>query len=71
MVKWTDAKLKREAIRDWKESYECGHYPDFICDQPYVSEEELQDYAKEYDMTLEEFKKYVDYFLEYNETRMF
>ena len=36
-----------------------------------VSEEELEDYAREYDMTLEEFKKYVDYFLSYNETRMF
>ena len=46
MTKWTDAKLKKQAI------------------------EELEDYAKEYDMTLEEFKKYVDYFLEYNETRM-
>ena len=33
--------------------------------------EELKDYAREYDMTLEEFKKYVDYFLSYNETRMF
>lgn len=56
MTKWTDAKLKREAIREWKDCYECGHFPEFICDQPYVSEEE--------------FKKYVDYFLEYNETRM-
>ena len=54
-----------------KDCYECGHFPDFICDQPYVSEEELEDYAREYDMTLEEFKKYVDYFLSYNETRMF
>ena len=41
MVKWTDAKLKRQAIREWKDCYECGHFPDFICDQPYVSEEEL------------------------------
>lgn len=52
-----DAKLKKQAIEEWKDCYECGHFPDFICDQPYVSEEELQDYAKEYDMTLEEFKK--------------
>ena len=70
MAKWTKAKLKKEAIKDWKDCYECGHFPDFICDQPCVSEEELKDYAKEYDMTLEEFKKYINYFLEYNETRM-
>ena len=56
MTKWTDAKLKKQAIEEWKDCYECGHFPDFICDQPYVSEEELQDYAKEYGMTLEEFK---------------
>ena len=70
MTKWTDAKLKKQAINEWKDCYECGHFPEFICDQPYVDEEDLKDYAKEYDMTLEEFKKYVDYFIEYNETRM-
>ena len=64
MSKWTDAKLKKEAIRDYKECYECGHFPDFICDQPCVDEEELKEYAEEYDMTLEEFKKYVNYFFE-------
>lgn len=70
MTKWTDAKLKRQAIKDWKDCYECGHYPEFIRDQPYVTKEELKIYAKEYDMTLKEFKKYVNYFIEYNETRM-
>ena len=31
MVKWTDAELKRQVIEEWKDCYECGHFPDFIC----------------------------------------
>ena len=68
MTKWTDAKLKQEAIRDWKESYECGHYPDWT-NEP-MTNELAKEWASEYDMTVPEFKKYVDYFYEYNETRM-
>lgn len=70
MVKWTDAKLKRQAIREWKESYECGHYPDWSDYVQYFSKEDWEDWADEYNMTVPEFKKYVDYFFEYNETRM-
>ena len=34
MTKWTDAKLKKQAIEEWKDCYKCGHFPDFLCDQP-------------------------------------
>lgn len=68
MTKWTDAKLKREAIRDWKECYECGHYPDWT-NEP-MTKELAKEWAEEYDMTVPEFKKYVDYFYEYDSIRM-
>lgn len=68
MTKWTDAKLKREAIRDWKESYECGHYPDWT-NEP-LSNQVVRKWAKEYNMSVPEFYKYADYFYQYEETRM-
>ena len=68
MVKWTDSKLKREAIREWKDCYECGHYPDWTNES--MTKELYKDWADEYDMTVPEFKKYVNYFFEYSETRM-
>ena len=65
MVKWTDGKLKKRAYKDYVDCRINGHFPEFIDDQPYVSDYELIKHAKEYDMSLEEFKKYIDYFLEY------
>jgi len=70
MTKWTDAKLKREAIRDYKECYDCGHYPEWTSDIQYSSKDEIKQWANEYDMTVPEFKKYVNYFFEYDSTRM-
>lgn len=70
MAKWTDAKLKREAIRDWKDCYECGHYPDWTKDCQYYTSEDWKRWADEYNMTIDEFKKYVNYFFEYDSTRM-
>lgn len=69
MTKWTDAKLKKEAIRDYKECYECGHYPDWTNDCEYYTYNDWKKMAKEYDMTVPEFKKYVNYFFEYDATR--
>jgi len=68
MTKWTDAKLKREAIRDYKECYDCGHYPDWT-NEP-LNNELVKKWSKEYDMTTQEFIKYANYFYEYDATRM-
>ena len=68
MTKWTDVKLKREAIRDYKESYECGHYPDWT-NEP-LSNQIARKWAKEYNMSVPEFYKYTDYFYRYEQTRM-
>lgn len=62
MSKWTNAKLKKEAIRDYKECYECGHYPDWTNES--LTDELIEKWSKEYDMTPEQFKKYVKYFYE-------
>ena len=71
MTKWTDAKLKRQAIKDWKDCHECGHYPAWTNDDcEYYTHEDWKRRAKEYDMTVSEFKKYVKYFYEYDSTRM-
>lgn len=63
MTKWTDAKLKRQAYKDWRDCR--GYFPEFINDRSYLSDYEWIKYAKEYGMSLEEFKKYVDYFYDY------
>ena len=64
MTKWTNEKLEKEAKRDYKECYECGHYPTWTDECKYFGEEDWQQWAEEYDMTVEEFKKYVNYFFE-------
>ena len=63
MTKWIDAKLKKQAYKDYVNC--CGHFPAFIYDKPYLSDYEWIKYAKEYGMSLEEFKKYADYFYDY------
>lgn len=62
MSKWTEAKLKKEAESDYKECYECGHYPGWTNEK--LTSEIIKRWADEYNMTLEEFKKYVNYFME-------
>lgn len=65
MTKWTDAKLKREATNEYHDCYECGYYPDWT--DGTLSNDELEMWANEYDMTVSEFKKYMNYFLGYIE----
>ena len=68
MAKWTDDKLKKEAKRDYKECSDCGHYPNWVNDDlRHYTEEDWKRWAEEYDMSVKEFKKYVDYFFECDE----
>lgn len=64
MSKWTDKQLKQEAIRDYKECYEYGHFPTWTDECQFFDAKEWQKWANEYDMTVEEFKKYTNYFFE-------
>lgn len=68
MVKWTDNKLKKAAVREWKDCYECGHFPDWT-NEP-LSNEVVRRWAKEYKMSVPEFYRYTNYFYQYNETRI-
>ena len=70
MTKWTDAELKHQAIKDWKDCYECGHFSDWTNDCKYYTYEDLKRQAKDYSMTVPKFKKYVNYFYEYDSIRI-
>lgn len=54
-------KLAKMAREHFLECYESGHYPDWICDG-ISDEEDLKYWAKEYDMTVAEFKQYSEFF---------
>lgn len=62
MSKWTDAELKQEAIHDYQECRECGHYPDWT-NEP-LTTELIKKWSVEYDMNENEFKRYINYFYE-------
>lgn len=62
MVKWTDRQLRKEAKIDYLDCRDCGHYPDWT-NEP-LTNELIEKWSKEYDMTPEQFKKYVEYFYE-------
>lgn len=65
MTKWTNEKLAKEAKRDYKECSDCGHYPSWVNDDlRHYTKSDWKHWAEEYDMSVEEFKKYVDYFFE-------
>lgn len=57
----TDKKLRKLAKEEYLDCRECGHYPEFITDCCELSDEEEEMYAAEYDMTVEEFRKYRTY----------
>ena len=56
----TDDELKKMAKGDYDDCYECGHFPTWV-DEP-LNEEELKRWAEEYDMSVEDFKKYMNFF---------
>ena len=64
MTMRTDKQLKKMARDDYMDCRECGHFPEFVCGCSPSTDEELKQYADEYEMTTDEFKKYMDYFME-------
>ena len=56
----TDDELKKMAKADYDDFCECGHFPTWV-DEP-LDDEELKRGAEEYDMSVEDFKKYMDFF---------
>jgi len=53
------SKIIKRAKEDYLMFRESGHYPDFLCDGP-LSDEDLEREANENDMTVDEFKIYLD-----------
>ena len=56
----TDDELKKMAKEDYDDCYECGHFPTWV-DEP-LDDEELKRGAEECDMSVEDFKKYMNFF---------
>lgn len=63
-MKYTSKNLKEYAKEVYLECRECGHYPKYITDG-FISDDEYKMYAKEEDMTVEQFKEFIGYLLEY------
>lgn len=56
----TDDELKKMAKGDYDDCYECGHFPTWA-DEP-LDNKDLKRWAEEYNMSVEDFKKYMNFF---------
>lgn len=60
----TDKQIKKIARDDYIDCRQCGHFPDFICNNGCLSKAELKQWADEYEMSVSDFNKYMNYFME-------
>lgn len=61
---WTNIELRQTATKDYVECRKCGQFPDWVDDLECMPDQEWRSWANEYMMSVDEFKKYVNYFLQ-------